>query len=442
MRPNETNQERVLLKKLRDTLTEAAMESGASLSGPSTRLLLSCIAQLSEREAQLSTDEPNSTPPSTAPTGMAERRGAHRSALSHVSLLRDVDPFTLQKLLSICTFRDLMPDEILLTPGRANRHVFVVISGSVRVHLDEVGDQPYVEVPVGECVGELSILGNTHVTAHVVGHEAARLMVIDQDLLWLLIDHSPQLARKLLYTLSHRVGSDNLLLRHSLRRQRESELNANLDALTGIANRRGLTCYFDALVESGATQTQPLSLMMMDIDHFKRFNDAHGHVMGDSVLCAAAGIFSDHATPGIAARYGGEEFSMVLPGYDLNQAYSLANTIREKIQAVQLFTAQGEPISPITISIGVKQMQASDTLQSLIHDADSALYCAKRSGRNCVRQHLAQIPLDSIHPLVAAPNHCRICGSGWDPRANGSGTIFKAGQAQQSCLIPFSVRLV
>ncbi len=386
MREQDSDKERELLQKLRDALTEAAMEAGSALSGPSTRLLLTCITLLTEREAQLAAIASN-TPPSlsTVPTGMTERRSAQRSTMSHVSLLQEVDAITLRKLITSCSFRDLAPDEVLLTPGRANRHVYIVMSGSVRVHLDDLGGPPYVELAVGECVGELSILGDTKVTAHVVGNEQARLMVVDQDLLWLLIEHSPQLARKLLYTLSHRVGSDNLILRRSLRRQRESELNANLDALTGIANRRGLTCFFSELVESGLLQNQPLSLLMMDIDHFKRFNDTHGHVLGDSVLCAVGGTLADHAHLGLAARYGGEEFSLVLPGFDLTQACAVANTIREKIQEIQLWTAAGELIPPITISIGVKQMQEGDTLQSLVHDADTALYNAKRSGRNCVR---------------------------------------------------------
>jgi len=393
MREDETAKECELLQRLRDTLTEAAMETGPSLSGPTTRLLLTCITLLNERETHLAAlAKPNSQDTAPRPNGLPERRGHQRSTMSHVSLLREVDPVTLQRLLTSCSFRDLAPDEILLTPGRANRHVYIVMSGSVRVHLDDMTGPPYVELPVGECVGELSILGETKVTAHVVGNEAARLMVIDQDLLWLVIDHSPQLARKLLYTLSHRVGSDNLILRRSLRRQRESELNANLDALTGIANRRGLTGYFDDLVEKGETKNQPLSLMMMDIDHFKRFNDTYGHVLGDNVLCAVAGILADNAGDGMAARYGGEEFSVVLPGYDANQACKHANTIREKIQEIQLWTAQGELIPSITISIGVKQMEPHDTLQTLVHDADSALYCAKRSGRNCVRQHSAQVP--------------------------------------------------
>ena len=386
MREQNSNKERELLQKLRDTLTEAAMAASSELSGPSTRLLLTCITLLTEREAQLA-DLASNTPPnlSTVPAGMTERRSAQRSTMAHISLLQEVDAITLRKLLTSCSFRDLAPDEILLTPGRANRHVYIVMSGSVRVHLDDLSGPPYVELAAGECVGELSILGETKVTAHVIGNEQARLMVIDQDLLWLLIEHSPQLARKLLYTLSHRVGSDNLILRRSLRRQRESELNANLDALTGIANRRGLTCFFNELVESGLLQNQLLSLLMMDIDHFKRFNDTHGHVLGDSVLCAVGGILADHAHLGLAARYGGEEFSLVLPGFDLTQACAVANTIREKIQEIQLWTAAGELIPLITISIGVKQMQEGDTLQSLVHDADTALYNAKRSGRNCVR---------------------------------------------------------
>jgi len=397
MHENDTAKEYELLQRLRDTLTEATVEAGSGLSGPSTRLLLTCITLLNERVNQLEVQvNPKQTTSACRPNGLPERRSQQRDTMSHVSLLREVDPLTLQRLLTSCSFRDLAPDEILLTPGRANRHVYIVMSGSVRVHLDDMTGPPYVELPVGECVGELSILGETKVTAHVVGNEAARLMVIDQDLLWLVIDHSPQLARKLLYTLSHRVGSDNLILRRSLRRQRESELNANLDALTGIANRRALTGYFNDLVEKGVTKNQVLSLMMMDIDHFKRFNDTHGHVLGDSVLCAVAGILADNAGTGLAARYGGEEFSVVLLGYDLEQASQLANTIREKIQEVQLWTAQGELIPSITISIGVKQMEQHDTLQTLVHDADSALYCAKRSGRNRVCQHPAQAPQDTI----------------------------------------------
>lgn len=382
------------LHKLRATLSDAVQEAGPTISGPTARALLACVALLGEREADLARDTaPMPRVGLPTPPGIArERRGPNRATMAHVSLLRGVDHPTLEKVLSGCTFRDLAEGELLLSVGRSNRNVYVVMSGSVRVHLDDLTGPPYVEIGIGECVGEISILGETKITAHVVGNTHARLMVIEQDLLWTLIDASPELARNLLYTLAHRVGRDNLFLRRSLRRQRESEINANLDALTGLANRRGLNDFFTAHIDACTARGEPLALLMMDIDHFKRFNDTHGHLLGDAVLCAVAGILAENAAQGLAARYGGEEFALVLPACDMMQALQLANTIRQEIREVQLRSAQGDLIPPITLSAGVAQMQAGDTPQALILAADSALYCAKRSGRDCVIAHSPTLP--------------------------------------------------
>lgn len=386
------------LSKLRTLLADALAEAEPGISRQAVRAVMDSMAMLAEREAELAHNSASTAPASPdAPPGIDERRGPNRATMAHISLLRGVDHAMLEELQSHCTFRDLAADEVLLTVGRSNRDVYVIMSGSVRVHLDDLGGPPYVELRTGECVGEISIFGETKVTAHVVGNEPARLMVIDTELLWRLIGDSSELARNLLYTLSHRVGRDNLFLRKSLRRQRESELNANLDALTGLANRRGLDAFFIARIDECTLKGEPLSLLMVDIDHFKRFNDTYGHLLGDTVLCAVAGIFAENTAQGIAARYGGEEFALVLPGYDLQQAYDLANELRLKVREVQLHTAKGgELIPPITISAGIAQMQAGDTLQSLILAADDALYCAKRNGRDCVMLHAAA-------PLGTAP---------------------------------------
>jgi diguanylate cyclase (GGDEF)-like protein len=391
--------ESVFLSKLRLFLACSLAGAQSGISAQTVRAVMDSIAMLEEREADLANNSASTASASRdAPPGIDEKRGANRTTMAHISLLRGVDHATLEKLLSHCTFRDLAMDEVLLTAGRGNRNVYVLMSGSVRVHLDDLGGPPYVELSTGECVGEISILGDTKVTAHVIGNERARLMVIDTELLWRLIADSPELARNLLYTLSHRVGRDNFFLRKSLRRQRESEINANLDALTGLANRRGLDAFFVARVDECTTKGEPLSLLMVDIDHFKRFNDAYGHLLGDTVLCVVAGIFAENTAQGIAARYGGEEFALVLPGYDRQQAYDLANELRLKVREVQLHTTNGdEAIPPITISAGVAQMQAGDTPQSLILAADNALYCAKRNGRDCVMLHAAA-PL-GIDPL-------------------------------------------
>ena len=388
------------LRTLRATLLGEVAEAGARISAPTARVLRESIALLMEREADLMRNAiPLLDTRAPTPPGISERRGPGRATMDHVSLLRGVDLSALQSLLARCSFRDLAPGELLLTAGCGNHNIYVVMSGSVCVHLDDLSGPPYVVLSTGECVGEISILGETKVTANVAGNETARLMVIDKELLWHLIEESPELARNLLYTLAHRVGRDNLFLRRSLRRQRESEINANLDALTGLANRRGLNEFFMAHIAACTTQGKPLSLLMVDIDHFKHFNDSYGHLLGDTVLCVVAGIFAENAPQGIAARYGGEEFALVLPGYDMRQACQLANELRLKIREVQLHTANGgEAIPPITISAGVAQMQTGDTPQSLILAADNALYCAKRKGRDCVMLHGVE------HPVQDPPN--------------------------------------
>lgn len=393
MNEGSPSNEYIFLHTLRTMLADATAGASPDISGPTTHVLMASIALLAEREAALSHAPTHmaDTSPHTPP-GIRERRGPNRKNMAHVSLLRGVSHSTLEKLLSHCTFRDLPVNELLLTVGHSNQNIYIVMSGSVRVHLDDLAGPPYVILTTGECVGEISILGATKVTAHVICHEQARLMVIDQDLLWALIDDSPEFARNLLYTLSRRVGRDNLFLRGSLRRQRESEINASVDALTGLANRRKLDEFFTAHIDACSAKGEPLSLLMMDIDHFKRFNDTHGHLMGDAVLCAVASILAECTTHGLAARYGGEEFALVLPSYDTAHAFRLATAIQLKIREVQLQSASGEPIPPITLSAGIAQMQAGDTPQSLIHAADNALYSAKHNGRDCVMLHNAESP--------------------------------------------------
>lgn len=392
-----TAREDNFLRKLRTLFSKALAEPIPGVSDETARVVMARITTLAERETELDQSAQVTAPRQARPAPVVgERRGPYRSSMDHISLLRDINPAALEKLLSNCAFRDLASGEVLLTAEHSNQKIYVIMSGSVRVHLDDLSGPPYVEISVGECVGEVSLFGKTKVTAHVLGSEPARLMVIDQDLLWQLIADSPELARNLLYTLSRRVGRDNTQLRKSLHKQRESEIHANLDPLTGLANRRSLNAFFSTCIDECTQDGAPLSLLMMDIDHFKRFNDTYGHVMGDEVLCAVASILSERVDQGLAARYGGEEFALVLPGYEMQQAYDLATTLRLKTREIQLYSVDdGKLIPPITISAGVAEMNAGDTPQSLILAADSALYAAKRNGRDCVMTFGATQPTPS-----------------------------------------------
>ena len=158
------------------------------------------------------------------------------------------------------------------------------------------------------------------------------------------------------------------------------------DGLTGLSNRR---CFDDALRRESRDATfgdAPLSLLMIDVDHFKSFNDTRGHQAGDECLRAVAALLGrERAAPGeVAARYGGEEFAMILPGHDPAAAGARAERLRAAIEALRLPHAGSATAPWITVSVGVATRGADGDDVSLIAAADAALYRAKRAGRNRV----------------------------------------------------------
>jgi diguanylate cyclase (GGDEF)-like protein len=173
---------------------------------------------------------------------------------------------------------------------------------------------------------------------------------------------------------------------------------ASLDGLSGLANRRGFDREIEREWQKAAESRTPLALMMIDIDHFKPFNDRYGHVAGDTCLRAVGETLSlvtlEEAV--LVARYGGEEFALLLPGLDIRRAAALAEEARRSIEDLMINHSES-PIGHVTISIGVESM-VPDRFQScadLIEAADGALYNAKRGGRNAVVARL-------LEPLRAA----------------------------------------
>jgi len=156
------------------------------------------------------------------------------------------------------------------------------------------------------------------------------------------------------------------------------------DGLTGLYNKRYFLEVFDREIERGRRSNSALSLIVMDIDHFKLINDTYGHLQGDSVLKEVASIIKENIRKiDFPARYGGEEFATILPNTNINNAVNIAEKIR-KLMESHNFKAEKEPLK-VTISMGVAKLSdnVNDKLE-LIKMADDALYDAKKSGRNRV----------------------------------------------------------
>lgn len=166
----------------------------------------------------------------------------------------------------------------------------------------------------------------------------------------------------------------------------KSEERARTDTLTGLPNRRALDEFFRTAQIAAMEQGEPLSVLLLDIDHFKKFNDNFGHGVGDQVLRLLAQVLRDKVrNVDLPARYGGEELIVVLPTADLATATAIAERIRRAIGECHITRrSTGENLPTITVSIGAGQFRPGEAMMDLIERCDRALYLAKGSGRNRV----------------------------------------------------------
>lgn len=158
------------------------------------------------------------------------------------------------------------------------------------------------------------------------------------------------------------------------------------DPLTGLGNRKYFDRSLEESIKNAKMKNEPLTLLMLDIDHFKSFNDNYGHLTGDQVLrLVAMSLKANIKGQDVTARYGGEEFAVILPNASLRQGITVADHVRRAVMSKELKKkSTGEILGRITISIGAAVLSPLDDAHSLIDRADACLYAAKRNGRNRV----------------------------------------------------------
>ena len=183
------------------------------------------------------------------------------------------------------------------------------------------------------------------------------------------------------------IHSNIVNINERVKLERELEQQANTDYLTGVNNRRNFLENAESACRHAREQGNPLSVVMLDIDYFKKINDAYGHDAGDTVLkWFTSHIVDMLRSTDILARFGGEEFILLLPRTTLINACEIADRIRKKIMNSPISTDTGETIN-ITVSLGVAEMHAHEDIDTLIKNADTALYESKNNGRNRVSSY-------------------------------------------------------
>lgn len=306
------------------------------------------------------------------------RRQANLQQVRQLHLFNNVATSSVDQALKEFRICDLEPGEILLSPFNHNQHLYLLLKGQLKVYLGSLDNPPISTLHAGDCAGEISFIDNHPPSAYVVATEPSSMLRLHRESLIKLFQQSPQLMHNLLELLCTRLRQGNLLILNS-------EQNANVDTLTGSFNRRWLEHMYERESTRCAFNQQPLSLLMLDVDHFKAYNDQHGHLAGDYALCLVAHTLRNQLrAKDSLVRFGGEEFVILLPEIAAPEARSIGERLRHSLENVTSFYSSVGLLPGVTVSIGLAQMDPKDSLQSLIARADGALYKAKQQGRNCL----------------------------------------------------------
>ncbi len=311
--------------------------------------------------------------------------------IQDIQLFRDIDDSHHQLItnhIKDCPVVAAERGQIVLNANFPVARLYIVLKGSLAISKPQenhLAAEPMNQFLPGECVGELSVLDQDLQPSTIIALCDSELLLIEADLLWQLVNQSNGVARNLLQLLSFRIRAANAQIRN---RQKVGEFYRQMsmvDGLTGLHNRAWLNSNLPALVAQAHTNDTPLSIIMVDLDHFKRFNDEHGHLVGDDALQAAAKVLNAGLRPSdFAARYGGEEMMVILPATSHDAALVVAQRLCQRLAQASVFVNQNKPLPHITGSFGVATLAEFQDSQTLIEVADAALYRAKEAGRNQV----------------------------------------------------------
>ena len=312
--------------------------------------------------------------------------------LTASTLFKDVDLAAIANELGEARHLRVEAGQVLLDPKEVNLNIYVVLSGELLVCLEPNVGNPLVRVGPGDCVGELSIIDTALPSAYVMSASASQLLAISKDVLWRMLAREQRIAVNLLNVLSQRIRESNIVLLGNLEIQREYRNKAETDSLTALHNRTWFEEVFPKQLELCERIGQHCSLLMLDVDHFKKVNDQYGHQNGDEALRHIGRLLLRNLRgTDLCARYGGEELIVLMPGTEVSQARLTAERLRESIAASLLSLPDGRQLK-LTISGGIAQWQPGVALSTLIDSADRALYHAKEGGRNQIAVSLAPRP--------------------------------------------------
>jgi diguanylate cyclase (GGDEF)-like protein len=287
---------------------------------------------------------------------------------------------------------ELASGDVLFREGDPGDDLYIIRGGRIRIgiRLPDGSEHSIAELVCGDFLGEMSIFDHAPRSATCRALEATSLLSLSRGEFSAIISEHPRIALKLMYRMLNvatsrlrgtgEIASDMVLWGEGAQKR------AVTDELTGAYNRRFLEDSLDGYVAEAAEKGRPLSLVMVDLDHFREVNERHGLEKADGIIKAVVGLFRTLLGPSaVVARYGGDEFVLILPCLDTDAAAAALFRVCAGIAGFDALTAADGSVTRVTASMGVASYPAdAPDVATLRTTADAALYRAKEGGRNRV----------------------------------------------------------
>jgi len=313
-----------------------------------------------------------------------EKMKISRNHVKQIDLFRNIEFKKLPAELETAQTNEASPGDIILSPERENRSIHFLLSGQLGVHLESPESKMLRTIEPGDCVGELSLIEDINPSAYVLVREPSHLLKLSNETLWEMIYADGRIAKNLLSIISKRLLLNTQLLLQEKTESRKLAQFAMVDGLTGVYNRRWFDKAMNRHLNRYQRSRETFTLCMVDVDHFKRYNDDYGHQAGDVALATLARVLSESIRPtDFVARYGGEEFAVILPETGVEDAQIVAERLCNAVRQASISIPDGTSLPSITISMGIAQTCSEYTAANLIEAADKQLYQAKEKGRDC-----------------------------------------------------------
>jgi diguanylate cyclase (GGDEF)-like protein len=313
-----------------------------------------------------------------------------RNLLRQVEILSTLSDEELQVVSSFFHFCGYEQGEVIFREGDSGEEMYIVGLGKVgsSIRLADGTLHEVAEFGAGDFFGEMSILEKAPRSATCAAKEPSALFVLQGSDFYHLMDEQAALSIKIMNRMlditADRSIRSSEFLSDMVRWGEEARKRAVMDRLTGLFNRRFLEEALQDHLQKAKRSGHPLSLIMMDLDHFREINQSYGAEVGDQLIQALVPVFRSTLRPDdVPARCGGDEFVILLPGTTSEEALALSGRICERVRCLDFFQKLGGPLRSVTSSQGIASFpQHASDFKSLWERADQALYRAKQMGRN------------------------------------------------------------